>query len=92
MADMNIGSVKNIASVVLTLVVLAGISVLLVSVLLGSGSSAATALGVGAETSVTNANTALSNTATVQGTLFGFLPWLGVGLAVIGALGLRKVI
>jgi len=90
MADVK--SVKNIASLVLSLVVIAGLSVLMVSVLLGSGTQAATALGNTAETSVTNANTALSNTATAQGTLFSFLPWLGVGLAVIGALGLKKVI
>jgi len=85
-------SAKDIAKLVFGLLMIAGIGALLVPILHGAGSQAATGMGVGLTASYNSTITGLENTTSAQGTVFQFLPWLGVGFVVIAALGLKKMI
>ena len=84
-------AVKDIGVLVLTLILFAAITTVVVPILLGSGTAAATALSDNT-TITTEANTALEGAASASSSLYDFLPWLGVGLVVMAALGIRKVI
>ena len=84
-------AVKDIGVLVLSLIVIAALGFIIAPLFLGIGPQAATALSSNA-TITTAVNTGLTNTATAQSTIFTFLPWLGVGLLLMGALKLGKVI
>jgi len=83
--------VMTIGKLVLTLVIFAGVAIAIVPILLGAGTQAGTALGVSTEIAVAEQSGALNNASSAMNTVFGFLPWLGVGLVVMGALGIRKI-
>jgi len=83
--------VKTIGVLVLGLVLLAGIGTLLVPLLLGIGASAGSALSVDTTTAYNESLYALENVTEAEGSVFSFLPWLGVGLVVMAALGIRKI-
>ena len=87
----NPSTAKIIAGVVLGLVVIAGLGMVLTPVFLGIGTKAATAMSV-STTDVYNNSTALLNTvADTENDIFTFLPWLGVGLIVLGMVAGKKL-
>ena len=89
---MNEIAAKDIGKMVFLLLVMAGIATLMVPILLGAGTKAAEAMSVNATLSYNETVGALEDSTSAQGTVFQFLPWLGVGFVVIGALGLKKVL
>jgi len=85
-------SAKDIGKMVFVLLVMAGIATLLVPVLMGAGSKAATAMSVDLTGSYNATKLSLENTTSAQGTVFQFLPWLGVGFVIMGAFGLKRML
>jgi hypothetical protein len=82
--------VKDIGVLVLSLVIIAAMGFIVAPLFLGIGTQAATALSSNA-TITTSVNSGLSGTASTMDSVFSFLPWLGVGLLLMGALKLGKV-
>ena len=72
-----------IAGIVLAMLLVGGLIMVLAPMLAGVGTKAATALSVTTETAYLNSSEALSETTSAGNDIMAFLPWFGVGLAVL---------
>ena len=85
-------NVKLIGLVTLTLLFLAALSIIIAPTLYGVGSKVAGGLGVNTTTTFNNTVSATESSASVMSTVFTFLPWLGVGIAIILLFGGKKLL
>jgi len=84
--NFDINMVKKIGTIVLSLLFIAVIAVLVIPIMYGVGDKAATSMGVDNATTYTNLVSGLENTSSTEKDVFTFLPWLGVGVVILGAI------
>jgi len=89
--DFDMNMVKKIGTVVLSLLLIAVIAVLIIPIMYGVGDKAATSMGVSTSTTYNNSVLALESTSSTQKDVFSFLPWLGVGVVILGAILKDKI-
>ena len=74
------------------MMVIGGIALMINVLLFGIGDSVADNLGANLS-GVYNDSTTMQNSAiNTSSTIMSFLPWLGVGLAIIGAIGIGGIV
>jgi len=74
------------------MMVVGGIALMINVLLFGIGDSVADNLGANLS-GIYNDSTTMQNSAiSTSNTIFSFLPWLGVGLAIIGAIGIGGIV
>jgi len=88
---MDAKAAKKIAILVFGLLLIAGIGAMIVPILTGIAGQVGTATSTSATATFNATREATASSASTIATVFGFLPWLGVGLVLIGALKLGKV-
>ena len=74
------------------MMLIAGVALMTNVLLFGIGDAVADSLGANL-TNIYNDSTSMQNSAiNTSNTIFTFLPWLGVGLAIIGAIGIGGIL
>ena len=74
------------------MMVIAGVALMVNVLLYGIGDSMADNLGVNTSTPYTSSVTMQRSAVSTSSTIMTFLPWLGVGLAIIGAIGIGGIL
>ena len=89
---MDAKAAKKIAVLVFGLLVLAAIATMLVPLFTGIAGQIGTATSTSTTAAFNATREATYNSANAMGTIFEFLPWLGVGLLLMGALKLKNIV
>ena len=74
------------------MMLIAGVALMVNVLLYGIGDSMADALAVNTSTPYTSSVSMQESSVSTSNTVMTFLPWLGVGLAIIGAIGIGGIL
>ena len=83
---------KKIAVLVFGLLLLAAVATMIVPLLTGIAGQIGTATSTSTTAAFNETREATYNSVDAMGTIFQFLPWLGVGLLLMGALKLKNIV
>ena len=83
---------KKIAVLVFGLLLLAAVATMIVPLLTGIAGQIGTATSTSTTAAFNATREATYDATNLMGTIFSFLPWLGVGLLLMGALKLQKIV